>query len=207
MQSFVLPRCKNRSGLKFDEKLNEGYPQVMLKAPNNAIQKRPIRVSSFILAMLIAPLAAQANADQSFRSELKQHCFRCHGDGDDEVQGKVNFVKAFAAKPHGLASNLDLIEKMDSIREGDRSLLDNTIFTMGSGLGDGSTHQYHDLPIVTAGSGGGRFETGRLIRCQDRTPLANLWLSYAQLMGIKRDRYADSTGSLKELGVATIEPS
>jgi hypothetical protein len=80
-------------------------------------------------------------------------------------------------------------------------LLDNTVFTFGSGLGDGSTHQYSELPIVTAGSGGGRFQTGRLIKCNQGTPLANLWLSYTQLMGIKRDRFADSTGLLKELDV------
>ena len=94
-----------------------------------------------------------------------------------------------------------MVQKMDSISEGDRSLLDNTVFTMGSGLGDGQTHQYDKLPIVTAGSAGGRFETGRLIRCSDGTPVANLWLSYIHLAGIARDRFADSVGPLKELGV------
>lgn len=32
-----------------------------------------------------------------------------------------------------------------------RTLLDNTIFTLGAGLGDGATHQYNDLPVVVAG--------------------------------------------------------
>ena len=94
-----------------------------------------------------------------------------------------------------------LVAKMDSIREGERSLLDNTVFTMGSGLGDGEHHQYSELPIVTAGSGGARFDTGRLIKCPDGTPLANLWLSYAHLMGAGGKRFADSTGPLKQLGV------
>lgn len=95
-----------------------------------------------------------------------------------------------------------MMEKMDAISEGERSLLDNTVFTMGGGLGDGKTHQYSELPIVTAGSGGGRFKTGRLIKCAGGTPLANLWLSYTQLAGSQRNRYADSTGPLKELGVS-----
>ncbi|MCH8217764.1 MAG: hypothetical protein IH892_13445 [Planctomycetes bacterium] len=94
-----------------------------------------------------------------------------------------------------------MVQKMDAIKEGHRSLLDNTVFTMGAGLGDGKTHQYDKLPIVTAGSGAGRFETGRLIKCTDGTPLANLWLSYAHLFGMELDRFADSTGPLKELGV------
>ena len=44
-----------------------------------------------------------------------------------------------------------LLAKMDAIEEVDgSSLLDNTIFTYGSGLGDGATHQYSALPIIVA---------------------------------------------------------
>ena len=52
-----------------------------------------------------------------------------------------------------------LLEKMDAIEEADgTTLLDNTLFTYGSGLGDGSTHQYNDLPIIVAGGGGGQVQ-------------------------------------------------
>ena len=44
-----------------------------------------------------------------------------------------------------------LIQRMDTIKESNgTSLLDNTLFTYGSGLGDGSIHQYNDLPIIMA---------------------------------------------------------
>jgi hypothetical protein len=93
-----------------------------------------------------------------------------------------------------------LVRKMDSIQEADgTSLLDNTIFTYGSGLGDGATHQYTDLPIIVAGSGGGRLRTGHHLHCSDGTPLANLWLTYARIMGVPIDRFADSTGSVDSL--------
>jgi hypothetical protein len=93
-----------------------------------------------------------------------------------------------------------LAQKMDGITESDgRSLLDNTIFTYGSGLGDGATHQYTDLPIVVAGSGGGRLRTGRHLHCADGTPLANLWLTHAQIMGAPQKRFADSTGPVETL--------
>lgn len=93
-----------------------------------------------------------------------------------------------------------LVERMDSIREADgSSLLDNTLFTYGSGLGDGSTHQYDQLPIVIAGTGGGKFQTGRHLQCADRTPLANLWLTQANAMGLELESYADSNGSIDEL--------
>ncbi len=93
-----------------------------------------------------------------------------------------------------------LVEKMDAIREADGStLLDNTLFTYGSGLGDGSTHQYEQLPIIVAGRGGGRLKTGRHLQCAEGTPLANLWLTQATALGLARDRYADSTGVIPEI--------
>lgn len=93
-----------------------------------------------------------------------------------------------------------LVEKLDSIEEADGStLLDNTVLTYGSGLGDGATHQYNDLPIVVAGSGGGRFRLNRHLKCPDGTPLANLWLTHAQTMGLEMERFADSTGPLTQL--------
>ena len=93
-----------------------------------------------------------------------------------------------------------LVEKMDTITEADgTSLLDNTLFTYGSGLGDGSTHQYDRLPIVTAGSGGGRIKTGHHLHCAEGTPLANLWLTQARTLGVDLPRFADSTGVVKEL--------
>lgn len=90
-----------------------------------------------------------------------------------------------------------LINKMDAIKEADgTSLLDNTLFTYGSGLGDGSTHQYNDLPIIVAGTGGGKFKTGQHINMPEGTPLANLWLTQARALGLKMDRFADSTGEI-----------
>jgi hypothetical protein len=95
-----------------------------------------------------------------------------------------------------------LVEKMDGIREVDgTSLLDNTLFTYGSGLGHGASHKYDRLPIVVAGSGGGKLRTGFHLRCQEGMPLANLWLTQAQVLGMEAQRFADSTGVLSELMV------
>ena len=93
-----------------------------------------------------------------------------------------------------------LVKKMDGIQESDgSSLLDNTIFTYGSGLGDGATHRYTELPIIVAGSGGGRLRTGQHLHCADGTALANVWLTHAQVMGAKLERFADSTGPVEQL--------
>lgn len=92
-----------------------------------------------------------------------------------------------------------LVEKMDATEEADgSSLLDNTLFTYGSGLGDGSTHQYNDLPIIVAG-GGNTVQSGLHINMPEGTPLANLWLTQARMMGVNMDRFADSTGEIGSL--------
>lgn len=92
-----------------------------------------------------------------------------------------------------------LVDKMDRIVEGDGStLLDNTLFTYGSGLGDGSTHQYNDLPIVVAG-GGRRVKAGQHVNMPEGTPLANLWLTQAQLLGLEIDEFADSNGTISDI--------
>ena len=81
---------------------------------------------------------------------------------------------------------------------GGDSLLDETLLTYGSGLGDGSTHQHNDLPIIVAG-GGQRMRLKRHINLPEGTPLANLWLTQAQLCGLPMNQFADSTGSISQL--------
>ncbi|RMF41223.1 MAG: DUF1552 domain-containing protein [Planctomycetota bacterium] len=89
-----------------------------------------------------------------------------------------------------------LLQKMDQIQEPDGStLLDNTLITYGSGLGDGSTHQYNDLPIIVGG-GGRQIKSGHHINMPEATPLANLWLTQAQWMGVPLHEFADSTGTI-----------
>ena len=91
-----------------------------------------------------------------------------------------------------------LIQRMMNIQDADgATLLDNTLFTFGSGLGDGSTHQYNDLPIIVAG-GGNRTTRGMHFHMSEGTPLANLWLTQAKIMGVPLDSFADSTGVIRD---------
>ena len=66
-------------------------------------------------------------------------------------------------------------------------------------LGDGATHQFYDLPMIVAGKGQGQIKQGRLIKMKSGTLNSNLWLTLAQLMGLKIDSYADSSGVISDL--------
>jgi hypothetical protein len=95
------------------------------------------------------------------------------------------------------------LNRLDSIRDGVGSLLDQSLVLYGSGLSDGNRHDHGDLPIVLAGSAGGRLETGRYIVPSSERPMGNLFLSMLDLMGTSAESIGDSSGRLQELAVAT----
>jgi hypothetical protein len=86
------------------------------------------------------------------------------------------------------------LEKLHCVQEGERTLLDNCMIVYGSGLGDGNSHQHHDLPILLAGGGGGTIQTGRHLVFPRKTPLNNLFLSMLDRVGVHGvDHLGDST--------------
>lgn len=92
------------------------------------------------------------------------------------------------------------LERLDSIEEGNGTLLDHSMVLYGSGISDGNRHRHEDLPIILAGSAGGRIPTGRLLRPSgNEVPMGNLFLSMLDLMGTPAESIGDSSGRLTEL--------
>lgn len=91
------------------------------------------------------------------------------------------------------------LEKLDSIQESNGSLLDNSMILYGSAIADGNRHSHHDLPILLAGSAGGRLKTGRHMVYPKDTPLNNLFLTMSHQAGAKVEHLGDSTGPLSEI--------
>jgi len=94
------------------------------------------------------------------------------------------------------------LDKLKSTRDGDGTLLDNSMYLLGSGMGNPDVHDHRQLPILVAGGGGGRLKGGRHISYQEPTPMANLLLTMLDKAGIGLERFADSTGKVEEL----VEP-
>lgn len=115
-----------------------------------------------------------------------------HAQGSDSVREKLRKLDRYHVEQFAT-----LVAKMDAIPEGDGTLLDNMMFTLGSGLSSGALHVYTDLPTIIAGSGGGRLITNRRDTHTQGTPVANLWLAMAQIMGVSIDRIGDSTEPLR----------
>jgi hypothetical protein len=89
-----------------------------------------------------------------------------------------------------------LLERMKAIREGNGTLLDNSMVLFGSGMRDGNAHDPHNLPLLLAGRGGGTLATGRHLKYEKNTPLCNLYAGILSRMGTPASRFGDSTGEL-----------
>ncbi len=82
-----------------------------------------------------------------------------------------------------------LIDRMRSLREGDTTLLDNSMVFFGTTIRDGNKHDTEDLPLILAGRGGGGIRTGRRLTAPERTPLCNLYRTMMRRMGVPVDQF------------------
>jgi hypothetical protein len=94
------------------------------------------------------------------------------------------------------------VEKLKSIKEGDGSLLDNTMLVYGAGLSDGNRHSHEDLPTMIVGKGGGGLQTGRRIVYRRETPMSNLFLTMMDRMNVPVEHFGEATGRLQGLDLA-----
>lgn len=88
----------------------------------------------------------------------------------------------------------EFLGKLKAIEENGRSLLDHTSILYGSNLGNASSHSWRNLPILVAGGG---YRHGSYIAHDenDNTPLANLFVTFAQRMGVETDQFGSSTSA------------
>ena len=96
-----------------------------------------------------------------------------------------------------------LASKLDSMPEGDGTVLDNSCLMFLSNLWIGRTHDNSRLPMVLAGGLGGTLQTGRTldyVKAGDENRKAcSLYLSIMDRMGIKLDRFGDADTRLENL--------
>ena len=91
---------------------------------------------------------------------------------------------------------------MKNTREGDSTLLDQSLIVYGSGISDGNSHLHDQLPTVLAGRGGGFVTPGRHVIYQRETPITNLFATMVERVGVPPEHIGDSTGRLAGLSLA-----
>lgn len=164
----------------------EAHIRLMYDVMVLAFQTDSTRVSTFMLG--------NAGSNRSYPMVGVQggHHSLSHHRNDDQKMEDLTKIDIFLAQQFGY-----FLDKLQSVQEGERTLLDNSLILYGSGLSDANRHTHHDLPIVLAGNAGGKLKTDRLLNYEDDTPLNNLFLSICQLAGADLKAIGDSTGPLK----------
>ena len=114
----------------------------------------------------------------------------------EDTAGKIDQFRAINA--FYAARFARFVERAKTVRDPDgRTLLENSIFQLCSGMSDGNDHDRRNLPMLIAGNGGGAVRTGRVLEA-DR-PLADLYRSIMRVMGASGpdvDNFGDATTDL-----------
>lgn len=99
---------------------------------------------------------------------------------------------------HHIEQFADFLQKAKAIRDGEGTLLDQSMVVYGSSISEGNGHVHTNLPILLAGRGDGSLKPGRHIAYPE-TPMTNLYLSMLDKMGVHTDKLGDSTGETTHL--------
>ena len=92
----------------------------------------------------------------------------------------------------------EFLASLRASREHGKTLLDHTQILYGSCLGSANSHSNQNLPLVLAG--GGYRHPGHLTFDEKRNePLANLFVTMLQRLGVETDAFSSSTGTLRGL--------
>ena len=184
-------------------------PKVDYAPPKDVADKQDIIARQTLLYDMIV-LALQTDSTRSITFALggmnavpsnipgvKTDWHNLSHHGKDEA--KINELKLIEEAEFE-AFNL-FLTKLKNINENGKALLDNTAVLFGSNLGNASSHDWHNLPIIVAGGG---YRHGSFVAHDEKnnTPLANLFVSLAQRMGIETDRFGSSTAE----SVTGLEP-
>ena len=180
-----LPTFHRPGGVpdSFDE-----HAKLMIDLQVLAFQADLTRVSSFMMGR-----EGTWRSYPSIGVPDAHHAVTHHGNAAEKI-AKVILINKHHVKTFGY-----MLGRMQTVEDGDGSLLDHSLLLYGSSISDGNRHLHHDLPLVLAGRAGGQLPGGRHLRYPRETPMNNLLLSMLDMAGAPTETLGDSTGRLEGL--------
>jgi hypothetical protein len=123
------------------------------------------------------------------------HNLSHHGQDPDKLK-QLAIVETEMFKLLG-----DLFAKLKGAKEDSATVLDRTMVMFGSNLGSGNSHSCKNLPMLLAGGG---FKHGAHLAFDAKKgpPMANLFVSMLQCLGLEIDKFGTSKGTLAGLEMA-----
>ncbi len=172
--------------LEADPTTPREYLTVMYNLLALALQTDTTRVATFQTACEEAGLTDQfpSAVGMAYSSHKLSHEKSNYAD----VAQYIGFLNEMYA---------DFIKKLDSIQEGNSSLLDNTLCFYGCATS--KTHKAINYPIILSGGKNMGFSHGSHLKYSDDVPLSNLFVTIANQLGGPSNQFSDSTADISEV--------
>lgn len=133
-------------------------------------------------------------------SAFLQHHEIAHNEDKDEASTRrKNLVDQWFVQQ--LA---DLMQRLDAVKEGDKTLLDRTLIVFSNLQRMGGDHVLEDVPLVLAGNCNGYLKSGRYLRWPSGTAgqyvgMHQILAEVCRAMGFPRDQFGPYSGNLPAL--------
>ena len=127
--------------------------------------------------------------------DIDYHNLSHHGKDSSKID-QLTIVESAVVGEFGR-----FLKKLHESQEAAGSLLDSTMVLFGSNLGNASSHDTKNMPIVLAGGG---FQHGQHLAFDrdSNYPLPNLFVSMLQRLGMETDRFGTGTATMDGLRFA-----
>jgi hypothetical protein len=177
-------------------------PEVKAQAPLDIHDKTDL-IGRIRLLLNLVPLIVQTDSSRVISIviqhnhgmpqingvESEHHNLSHHGRDPKRIEQLLKIERAI------MGCFDEFLTTMKTKREAGGTLLDNTLTLLGSNLGNASSHDPRNNPILLAGGG---LKHGRYLAhdAKNNTPLCNLFVHLLNQMNLNTDKFASSTGEL-----------
>ena len=163
--------------------------RLMLDMIATAFQTDTTRISTFMFGNAVSNVSFRFLDDVS-----AGHHDTSHHKNEEDKLSEYKIINRWHVEQYAY-----FLERLSRMKEGESSVLDNSMILFASALADGNRHDPHKLPILLGGRGGGRVDAGQHLVYAEDHPLADLYVSMLDAYGAPVERFADSTGPLRGL--------
>ena len=161
------------------------YAELMFDLQVLAFQADITRVSTFMMA--------RENINRSYPEIGLPEAHHSMSHHDNIPEKLAAYAKLNQYHADTLAYYL---KRLDSIQDGDGTLLDHTAVLYGGGMSDANVHNNYDVPVVVVGGKSVQLKGDRHHRYPKGTPLANLMLALIDRFGVHIEKFGDSTSEI-----------
>jgi hypothetical protein len=198
-QYFTSVRELEHRLVRVEEWEQKPKPQVDAPIPTDITESAAfVEKSRVMLEMVKLALVTDSTRLVSFFLDATPiHNLTHHGNRPEIV------AELRAIEEQELKTFNGFLNSLTETKDGSGSLLDHTMVLYGTCMGSANSHSNHNLPMLLAGGG---FKHGQHIGFDPAPgknyPLANLYVSMLQRLGIETDKFASATGTLRGLEMA-----